>query len=310
MGCSDEDLHSTSTIVHSSLLRCPIRSKMIAVSPAISGGRQTSPRCCSAIGQPFRPPTLPHIHRKRSRCAVKRAQLSTAAASGSRGAAPAPPAPATAPERSLTERMFEQMERNSAAGEQGRSTEQYQRLWASPASQFGDEAALRQLGSSFFTPRGAPLTGITPDPSESRPFAPLGGLALQPWERVAPPLWRRCAAPTPPGSQCAPARSGAPAPSLYSQRRSRWGCLRMWTSQSAAGCWASSSPARCSCEVGLPGWAGMHPSSRLTRAHAPQYGDHAYRQRCALLARSCDAPAASLMPALPCARLPPPQAYG
>lgn len=64
------------------------------------------------------------------------------------------------------------MERNSAAGEQGRSTEQYQRLWASPASQFGDEAALRQLGYSFFTPRGAPLTGITFDPSESRPLAP------------------------------------------------------------------------------------------------------------------------------------------
>ncbi|KAL4448357.1 hypothetical protein ABPG75_005576 [Micractinium tetrahymenae] len=37
---------------------------------------------------------------------------------GRGGAAPAPPAPAAAPERSLTERMFEQMERNAAAGEQ------------------------------------------------------------------------------------------------------------------------------------------------------------------------------------------------
>lgn len=90
---------------------------------------------------------------------------------------------------------------------------------------------------------------------------------MQLWALVAPLLWRRCAVPTPRGARCGRALSGGPAPSLCARRQSRWAPPPMWTSPSAAGCWAYSWPARCSCKVGrsqradaasssLRSWAG------------------------------------------------------
>ena len=220
-----------------------------------AGAQATSPfrgwRCARPAGQPgsgaWAAASSRNAARRGHRLAVA---AEGGAASAASAATPAASAAATGSQDggTLSERMFKQMERNAATGEQGASA--LRRLSAAAPHACRHHASCPPAPASPPPCSPHPAALSPPQKGSSRSLPPYLVPLLQRWALAAPPATKRCAAQTPAGSPCARGSCGGRGQSTCGWRGTAWGRRRSTTPWSAAARWASSWRARCSCEVG------------------------------------------------------------